>query len=125
MKNNDQKYQSSYDEFMERYKANPVGAREVGESINDFTQFFVDYNFVLGQARIAFDKKYAEIIKSADGETGKPMSAAKAEVLVKASKEGEDFTEAESHVKNIDKILSALAYLQKGIAIEQGNVSRI
>jgi hypothetical protein len=65
-----------------------------------------------------FNKKAAETETTADADTGKPVSSAKAKILAAATEEYRLFLEVNAHLKNIEQYLNAMKYLQRGVLSE-------
>lgn len=109
-------YRSIYDEFIASYSAGVTNAEEVGFVITKLAQHFCDANMSMGQADEAFNKKFAQIMELEEG--GKSITAAKAKVLVDASDESRILKTAKIKLENIEQLINALKYLQKGMTNE-------
>jgi len=114
-------YRTTYDEFIESYKAGTTNAEEVGYVITKMAQFFCDANMATGSADEAYNKIYALNMQLEEG--GKSISAAKAKILSDASDEARVLKSAKITLENIEQLINALKYLQKGMQNEYAHMS--
>lgn len=114
-------YRSVYDEFIDSYKAGTTNAEEVGYVITKMAQFFCDANMACGLADETYNKKFAELMQLE--ENGKSISAAKAKILADASDESKILKDAKIKLENIEQLINALKYLQKGMQNEYAHMS--
>ena len=114
-------YRTVYDEFIASYQAGTTNAEQVGYVITQMAQFFCDANMNMGYADEAYNKKFAEYMNLEEG--GKPVSAAKAKVLADASDEASVLKTAKVKLENIEQLINALKYLQKGMTQEYQHMS--
>lgn len=113
-------YIEDYETFMSALEAQGglMAAGEVGEAIARMSNYFTRHNVILGRTLKMFNKKSQEIYSMSDPATGKPISAAKAEILAAATDEGAAYQEAKIHVQNIEQNINALKALQRGVLNE-------
>ena len=111
-------YIDDYEVFMknlERQGGNMAGG-EVGEMISRLAHHYIRYNIILARANKLYHQKAQEIYSSIDN--GKPISAAKAEIIASATPESAQYIEAKVHISNIETCINALKALQRGILNE-------
>jgi hypothetical protein len=118
-------YITFYEDFMEHYSSGQTSGEEVGAAIAKLAAYYCSYNNIKEVYAGDFFKKAAEIIQQADEGTGKPMSAAKADVLTKATEEYHKFSEFQTHIENIEQYINALKSLQRGVLNEYAHSSLI
>lgn len=118
-----EEYQTKYRELIELKKTGSMDSKLAAELIVEFAQYFSIYNLKMAEAQIAFDRLYSINIQGADSETGKAISAAKAEVLTKGSDESSRLTMAKSHVSNIEQMINALKSFTRSLANEYSYTS--
>lgn len=111
---------TSYDVFMAKHANNTEDAISVGSEIARQAQFFCSHNQRKATFEVIFNKKYAETINAIDEQTSKPISAAKAEVLVKATDEYIKYLSEKTAIENVEQIINSLKALQKGLLVEYG-----
>ncbi len=114
-------YQEEYDEFLKNHKLGQVySAQDIGEIIVRFANYFAQKNLFQVIKENALRRKAAEIISSVDGLSKKPISAAKADILISATPEAEVYREAKAHLENLNTMINAMKSLQKGMGSEFG-----
>ncbi len=118
-------YQKDYEEFIASYKMGQTSGEVVGELIARMALYYGEKNNLLNATSEALNKKASQIVQSSDGEGGKALSVAKAEILIKASAEQVGYDRAKTHLQNIDQYINALKYLQKGVLNEYSHVGAI
>lgn len=113
-------YIEDYETFMSALEAQGglMAAGEVGEAIARMSNYFSRHNIILGRTLKMFNKKAQEIYSQNDAGTGKPISAAKAEIIAAATEEAAAYQEAKIHVQNIEQNINALKALQRGVLNE-------
>lgn len=99
----------------------PISAEQVGAVIARMAQYFAGANARRAQLQCIADKKAAEIYSG--DENGKPISAAKAKILMDATLEAQEHLKAKTDIENIEQYINALKYLQKGILNEYSHMS--
>jgi len=114
-------YRREFDEFMATYNSGGMDAEKVGVLITRMAQYFCDANQTASFAQRVFNGKYAVIVDSEDA-NGKAMSAAKAKILIDASDEGKELTRSKMELENIEQLINALKYLQKGMLQEYAHI---
>lgn len=115
-------YRGLYDEFLENYTHGQTSGAEVGEVIAKLAQCFCDLNTAYGAAEIRLNATASKLIEQEDEKTGKAISAAKADVLTKATAEYADYNEIRKHLQNAETCINALKALQKGLLQEYSHV---
>lgn len=116
-------YLIEYETFMSTYKRAQVGGEEVGEVIMRLAAHFGRYNTQLANAARAYHEVKALIYDGADTQTGKPVTASKAEVLADARPEATVYREYKAHVTTIEQMINALKALQKGVLNEYAHAA--
>ena len=114
-------YMQQYVEFEENFKRTEISSEEVGELIMHMTSYYIRYNIKFGQALRAFSKIKAEYQSQPDPQTGKAMSASKAETLAAATPEAGEYQMMRIHVSNIQEIINSMKTLQRAISNEYAN----
>ena len=114
-------YRSVYDEFINSYKAGTTNAEEVGYVVTKMAQFFCDANMAMGQADEGYNRFFAQTMQLEEG--GKSISAAKAKILADASDEARVLKTSKISLENIEQLINALKYLQKGMQNEYAHMS--
>lgn len=117
----DKDYLTEYDEFMNRFKLTEVSGEEVGVLVMRMAHYFARYNVRYGNALRTFRIKAQEISNTSDPATGKPITAAKAEVAADATDEAAAYEESRIHIQNIEQFLNSLKALQRGVLQEYSN----
>lgn len=110
-------YHEDYDKFMETFRHQEVSGAEVGEMVARMAQHYTRHNIILARALKIYNQVARDVYGQTD-ESGKPLSAAKADVIASATPEAAAYQEAKVHVMNIEQDLNALKALQKGILNE-------
>lgn len=116
-------YLTEYKEFISTYKRGQVSGEEIGEVISRMAQYFAEKNMILGVKDEALHIVAAETVQKFDDNTGKPISVAKADILIKATDEFMAVKRTKVHLENIDQFINALKYLQKGVLNEYAHMS--
>lgn len=117
-----QAYQIEYKEFMDKYKKGATDGEDVGALISRLAQYFSTKNIAVSIKENAVAKKAAEIVNSFDDNTGKAISVAKADLVIKATPEAEALSTEKAHLQNIEQYINALKYLQKGLLNEYAHL---
>ena len=118
-------YIAYYEDFMDKYTAGQTGGEEVGAAIAKLASYYCNYNNIKEVYGASFFRKAAELIQQTDETTGKAISAAKADVLTKATDEYHQFSKFQTHIENIEQYINALKSLQKGVLQEYAHSSLI
>jgi len=113
-----EQYQKEYKEFIDGYSREVVDAEGVGELICRMAQYFSETNTSLSSLESRLNQLAATTIKQTDENSGKPISAAKADVLVKASEEYRNYAIAKGHLENISQMINSLKSLLRGLTNE-------
>lgn len=121
MSNEKLNYQKDYDEFISGYQKGTVDGEDAGHIIANMAQYFCDLNASCYEADKNLNKAMAQMMLSVD-DSGKPISVAKADLMIKDTDEYRTWATAKMHLQNIDQIINALKYLQKGILQEYGHM---
>lgn len=114
-------YVEEYAAFLDKFQVQEVAAAEVGELIARMSQHFTKHNLILSRALKLYSSASKEAHQGFDA-SGKPISAAKADVIAAATDEAAAYQEAKVHVQNIEQNINALKALQKGLLFEYANV---
>ena len=120
-----EQYQVEYNEFIETYEAGTTSGEAVGIIIIRLVQYFAEKNMALGKCDKRYSAVLAKSVDSVDELTGKPMSAAKAEIIAKATEESYSYIAEKIHLQNIEQMINALKALQKGIMNEYSHVGAL
>jgi hypothetical protein len=115
-------YIEEYTNFIKNYNAGQVSAEQVGELVVRMAQYFAENNLKLVMAERHLSLEAKKIVESADESTGKPISVAKADILINATDQSYDRDQAKAHVNNIEQMINALKCLQKGIQNEYSHM---
>lgn len=118
---NEQAYIQEYEKFMTDYRLSEVSGEEVGRLIMRLCGFLGRYNVMAGERLKAYVRVKAEIINKKDEDTGKQLSAAKADVLADATPEAQAYAETKIHLSNLEAYINGLKALQKGVLNEYSN----
>jgi len=111
-------YFEDYTIFMETLEQGFLTGTEVGEMVARMAQHFAKENMLLGRSLKIYNLKARDMYSGVE-ENGKPISAAKAEILTNATPEAAAYHEARINVQNIEQIINALKALQRGILKEE------
>lgn len=114
-----ERYILEYDQFISDYKKEQMTGEGVGEFIVKMAQFFAMKNEASVLAEIALNRVAAEVVQQSDENTGKQISVAKAELIIKATPESVAFKTAKMHVENTEQFINSLKFLQRGLLQEQ------
>lgn len=114
-----EQYILEYNQFILDYKKEQMTGEGVGEFIVKMAQFFAMKNEASVLAEIALNQVAAEVVQQADENTGKQISVAKAELIIKATPESVAFKTAKMHVENTEQFINSLKFLQRGLLQEQ------
>ena len=111
-------YIDDYETFMINLQAQGgnMASGEVGEMIARMSAFYTRHNMILARSLKLFSNVAKETYSQIDN--GKPISAAKAEILAAATPEANEYQLARVHVQNIEQNINALKALQRGILNE-------
>lgn len=111
-------YIEDYEIFMQTLhnQGGNMAPGEVGEMITRMAAYFTRHNIILARTLKLFSQVAKDIY--AQVENGKPISAAKAEILAAATPEAAAYHDAKIHVQNIETDINALKALQRGILNE-------
>lgn len=114
-----EQYILEYNQFISDYKKEQMTGEGVGEFIVKMAQFFAMKNEASVLAEIALNQVAADVVQQADENTGKQISVAKAELIIKATPESVAFKTAKMHVENTEQFINSLKFLQRGLLQEQ------
>lgn len=118
-------YKEEYNKFLESYRKGITDGEDVGAIVVKMAQYFADHNTRSGQLEIMFNERAAEIERSVDPDSGKPISSTKAKVIAEATEQYSRFLLSKKDRENIEQILNALKSLQKGILNEYQHSSLV
>ena len=113
---------TEFDQFQNNFKRTETGPDEVGELIMKMAGHYARYNVQYADKLRAFSTVMAELINSIDTQSGKGMSASKAEILGAATSESAAFQIAKIHINNLQEYINRLKSLQKSLMVEYGHV---
>ena len=111
-------YKEKYQSFLNDYHTGVTSGERVGFLIAELSNFFAEYNMLAGQQEKKLNQEAAKIVSGTDEVTGKPLSVAKADILIKATDQHADSKMTRIHLENIDGFLNSLKKLQLGILNE-------
>jgi len=114
----DKPYLTEYKAFLNKFQQGSVSAEAVGEMIARLAQYFAETNLKLSTCEKSLSKESQRIVCDADPATGKPISVAKADLIIKATRESHVFQGHKTDLQNIEQFINALKYLQKGVLNE-------
>jgi len=115
-----EKYQEIYNDFITKYKSGvQVDGEEVGLTIAILAQHFGTKNIIMAGKENMLRTVAAKIINGSDTNTGKPISAAKADVLIADTPEAREHRLAKTHLENLVQFINSLKSLQKGLINEK------
>ena len=117
-----QDYMLEYEEFSNNFKRTEIAPEEVGELIMKMAGHYARHNIRYADKLRIFSVVMAELINSPDPQTGKAMSASKAEILGEATPECADYTMEKIHINNLQEYINGLKSLQKSLMVEYGHV---
>lgn len=115
-----EQYQKIYNDFMKDYTLGAVSGEQVGMIIAQLAGIFSNYSMTAVQAERAFAAVAKENVLQNDEQTGKPISSAKADTISAATNEAHQLKLAKAHVLNLETLIAALKFLQKGLLTEYG-----
>jgi hypothetical protein len=111
-------YIDAYNGFMDTFRHQEVSGAEVGEMVAKMAQHFIRHNLILVRSLKIYTKIKSEIQSQTDAQTGKAITASKADTLAAATPEAYAYEEAKTHVQNIEQAINALKALQRGVLNE-------
>ena len=119
---NEQKFLSEYQTFLESYKQGMTNGEQIGEVIARMANYFAISNSKYGEALIAYNAIASSIEQTAD-ENGKSITSAKAKTLASATPESATLIRAKINVESIQEVVNSLKSLQRGVMYEQNAAS--
>ena len=117
-------YLTEYKAFIESFQQGAVSAEAIGEMIARLAQYFAETNLQISERDKMLNDVASRIVQEMDENTGKPISVAKADLLVKATPEAKGAKDSKTELQNIEQFINALKYLQKGVLNEYSHVSQ-
>jgi hypothetical protein len=117
----DQDYMIEYEQFQKEFKLGETSPDKVGEVIMRLAGYYGRYNLIYAEKLRAFSAVMAKLINSTDDQSGKGMTASKAEILGKDTSESGEYDLAKVHINNIQEYINSLKSLQRSLMIEYGN----
>lgn len=118
----DQDYIIEYEDFQKGFKLGETSPDKVGELIMRLAGYYARYNIIYASKLRAFSAVMQTLINSTDDQSGKGMTASKAEILGADTKEAAEYELAKVHINNIQEYINSLKSLQRSLMIEYGNV---
>lgn len=118
-------YQIEYDTLIKKLKDGvAVDGEEVGKTIAIMAQYFGTRNLMLAGKENLLRTIAAKTINTIEA-NGKPISAAKSEIIIAATEEAKEYREQKAHQENINQEINALKSLQRGLVQEMGHMGGI
>ena len=118
----DKDYMIEYEQFQKDFKLSETSPDKVGELIMRMAGYYARYNLIYSDKLRAISAVMSILIKSTDDQSGKGMTASKAEILGAATPESAEYELAKVHINNIQEYINSLKCLQRSLMIEYGNV---
>lgn len=122
MDQNTPDYIVAYENFQRDFKRTETSPDLVGELIMILAGYYARYNIRYADSLRVYSSVMATIINSPDGQTGKAMSASKAELIGNATPECAAYQLAKVNINNIQEYINSLKSLQKSLMVEYGHV---
>jgi hypothetical protein len=110
-------YLEEYNKFLDSYQHGEISGEEVGEKVSRMAQHFAMLNLDMVSKERAL-RLVARDVESQKDDNGKLISSAKAEALIDATEEANEYRVARAHLQNVEQIINALKALQKGVLNE-------
>lgn len=107
--------ETTYDKVFSEQLREVKTPEDAARNIMGLTEIYLKYNSDLFFAYSALALVSREIENSTDEATGKPISSAKAKVLVAATKEALKYEEVKMHVENVNKCIHAFEAMQRAL----------
>jgi len=117
-------YLTEYKAFIESFQQGAVSAEAIGEMIARLAQYFAETNLQISERDKMLNDVASRIVQEMDENTGKPISVANADLLIKATPEAKGSKDSKTELQNIEQFINALKYLQKGVLNEYSHVSQ-
>ena len=114
-------YILEYQNFQNEFKRTETSPDQAGELIMHLAGHYARYNMRYADKLRRFSAVMAELINSVDPQSGKGMTASKAEILGKATPESAEYEMARIHINNLQEMINAMKSLQKSLSVEYGN----
>jgi hypothetical protein len=114
-------YIKEYEEFQNEFKIAQTHPEQVGILIMKMAGHYAHYNMRYVDKLKSLNAARAKMIVGTDEQTGKPISATKADTLSDATNEASEYQIAKMHLANIECYLNALKALQKSLSVEFSN----
>lgn len=115
-------YLNEYKAFLTAYQQGTTSAEDIGLVITRMAQYFAETNLQLSGRDKMLNDVSARTVQSLDDATGKAISVAKAELLIRATPEAKAYNDSKADLQNIEQFINALKYLQKGLLNEYAHV---
>lgn len=116
-------YLDEYTKFIKDYHTKQVSGEEIGEVIARMAQYFSEYNSKLVLSERDLYLVARDIEGRVDEMTGKAITSAKAENIIRSTTEYFESQKIKAHVQNIEQFINALKALQKGVLNEYSHQS--
>lgn len=111
-------YLKEYNEFVADYYASIADPKRAGEVLARMSQYYAENNAELVKASKALALTARDVESRVDTNTGKPITSAKAAVLVDATEEAFAYAEAKMNLQNVEQFINSLKTIAKLITNE-------
>ncbi len=111
-------YIQEFADFMEEFDRGVTGAIKIAAIGCKFTRYLADCGKDQFNYEVLYNLHKRDVICGKDGDSDKPISAAKADVIADASEEYKKYKEAKTDYESLNQIIAALARLQKATMSE-------
>jgi len=122
MENQQEPYLEEYKAFISSYKSGQTSGEQIGEVISRMAQYFAEKNMILAVREEQLNKIAASVVQQEDESSGKQISVAKADILIKATEEYTNVKNVKMHLENIEQFINAMKYFQKGVLNEYSHM---
>jgi hypothetical protein len=123
MENITPKYMEIYGTFTAAMDKGLATAQTAGETIVRLAGEYISVNVAVTAAYKVVSAKKRDMAATKD-EAGKLMSAAAVDKAVDGSPEGHALKDIETHLENIDRLMSAVRHYQQGLSAEYNVAGR-
>lgn len=120
----EKKYITEFKNFIDSYQQGAVSAEAIGEMVVRLAQYFAETNLKLSVRDKMVNDIAARIAQGTDETTGKAITVAKTDLLIKATPEANACKESKIDLQNIEQYINALKCLQKGVLNEYSHVGQ-
>ena len=114
-------YMVEFDLFQTEFKRTETSPDQAGELIMHLAGHYARYNMLYADKLRRYSAVMTALINSVDPQSGKSMTASKAEILGSATPEAAEYQLAKVHINNLQEMINAIKSLQKALSVEYGN----